>query len=89
MCKPFKMLPSSGIVGRKSTIEITVPDISWLGYMFLSCHVGSTVPCVSKHATKDRYHISFTATHPAGLHGIQVQVRGDPLPKACDPCNPW
>ena len=92
-CKPLVKLTSStvAIVGRPRSIDIKVSNISWLDRFRLSCHLVADVggvcrptQCEIKHVEKEKYRISFTATHQ-GLHHVKVQVKGTGIP--CDPCT--
>ena len=88
--KPLVKVTSStvAIVGRPRNIDINVPNVSWLKRNTLSCHLvadveGVSTQCAIKHVEKEKYRISFTATHK-GLHHVKVQVKGTDIP--CDPC---
>ena len=88
-CKPLVKLTSStvAIVGRPRRIDIKVPNVSWLDRFWLSCHLaadvgGVSTQCEIKHVEKEKYRISFTATHQ-GFHHVKVQVKGTDIP-----CNP-
>ena len=90
-CKPLVKLTSStvAIVGRPRCIDIKVPNVSWLKRNTLSCHLaadveGVSTQCEIKHVEKEKYRISFTATHQ-GLHHVKVQVKGTDIPSK--PCT--
>ena len=90
-CKPLVKLTNSAvaIVDRPRNIDIKVPNVSWLDRFWLSCHLvadvgGVSTQCKIKHVEKEKYCISFTATHQ-GLHHVKVQVKGTDIP--CDPCT--
>ena len=90
-CKPLVKLTSStvAIVGRPNDVDIKVPNVTWLDRFWLSCHLvadvgGVSTQCAIKHVEKEKYRISFTATHQ-GLHHVKVQVKGTDIP--CDPCT--
>ena len=66
-----------------------MPNVSWLKRNSLACCLvadvgGVSMKCEIKHVKKEKYHVSFTATHE-GLYHIKVKSKETNIP--CNPCT--